>query len=236
MGRNNYFKFKQFTVVQEYSAMKVGIDGVLLGAWAGIQEAKTILDVGTGTGLIALMMAQRSDAKITAIEIDKSACREALMNVHNSPWTDQIEVIHTTFQEFERSANQRFDCIVSNPPYFENSSRPDDLHRRNARHNDELPFTDLIKGSISLLQANGYLSVILPVVISEKFVKTAGNLGLYLNRTTWIKHKPEKPYHRRLLEFSRNKTSPDESILVIENNREYTDDYKNLTREFYLAF
>jgi tRNA1Val (adenine37-N6)-methyltransferase len=236
MERNNYFKFKKFIIIQEDSAMKVGVDSVLLGAWAGIQEAKTILDVGTGTGLLSLMMAQRSEAKITAVEIDESACREALMNVHNSPWPDQIEVLHTTFQEFEKSTDQRFDCIVSNPPYFENCSRPVDINRKKARHNDELPFTDLIKGSMKLLQANGHLSVILPVNISEKFVKTADQSGLFLNRSTWIKHKPEKPYHRRLLEFSRNKTALDESILVIESNREYTDDYKNLTLEFYLAF
>jgi tRNA1Val (adenine37-N6)-methyltransferase len=182
------------------------------------------------------MMAQRSDAKITAVEIDESACREALMNVHNSPWPDQIEVLHTTFQEFEKATDYRFDCIVSNPPYFENSSRPDDLNRRNARHNDELPFTNLIEGSMRLLRENGHLSVILPVNISEKFIRKATTLGLFLNRTTWIKHKPEKPYHRRLLEFSRNKTVPVESILVIESNREYTEDYKKLTREFYLAF
>lgn len=236
MGRNNYFKFKQFTVIQERSAMKVGIDSVLLGAWAGIQEAQTILDVGTGTGLIALMMAQRSDAKITAVEIDDSACREAIMNIENSPWPDQIKVIHTTFQEFARSTDLRYDCIVSNPPYFENCSRPEERNRKNARHNDELPFTDLIEGSMKLLQANGHLSVILPVNISEKFVKIAGSLGLFLNRNTWIKHKPEKHYQRRLMEFSRNKTGTDESILVIECQKEYTDDYKNLTREFYLAF
>ncbi len=236
MGRNNYFKFKQFTVIQEHSAMKVGIDAVLLGAWAGIQEAKSILDVGTGTGLIALMMAQRSNAKITAVEIDESACREALMNIQNSPWPDQIEVCHTTFQEFQQVTDQRFDHIVSNPPYFENSSRPEELNRRNARHNDELPFNDLIERSTKLLQPSGHLSVILPVNVSEKFVKTAGYLGLFLNRTTWVKHKPEKPFHRRLLEFSRNKTAQDESILVIESKREYTDDYKNMTREFYLAF
>jgi tRNA1Val (adenine37-N6)-methyltransferase len=236
MGRNNYFKFKKFTVVQEHSAMKVGIDSVLLGVWARIQEAQTILDVGTGTGLLALMMAQRSSAKITAVEIDESACREAFMNIDNSPWPTRIEVLHTTFQEFEQSTDQRFDCIVSNPPYFENSSKPEDLNRKNARHNDGLPFTGLIEGSMKLLNANGHLSVILPVKISEKFIGTAGYLGLFLNRTTWIKHNPEKPYHRRLLEFSRNKTAPEESILVIESQREYTEDYKNLTREFYLAF
>ncbi len=236
MGRNNYFKFKKFTVVQEHSAMKVGIDSVLLGAWTGIQETQTILDVGTGTGLLALMLAQRSNAKITAVEIDESACREALTNIENSPWPNQIKVLHTTFQEFEQSTNQRFDCIVSNPPYFENSSKPEDLNRKNARHNDGLPFTGLIEGSLKLLNINGHLSVILPVKMAEKFIETAACLGLFLNRTTWIKHNPEKPFHRRLLEFSRNITATDESILVIESQREYTDDYKNLTREFYLAF
>jgi len=207
-----------------------------LGAWARIQEAQTILDVGTGTGLIALMLAQRSSAKITAVEIDESACMEALMNINNSRWPTQIEVLHTSFQEFEKSTNQRFDCIVSNPPYFENSSKPEDLNRKNARHNDGLPFASLIEGSIKLLNANGHLSVILPVKTSEKFLETANLFGLFLNRTAWIKHNPEKPYHRRLLELSRNKTATDESILVIESQKEYTDEYKNLTREFYLAF
>jgi tRNA1Val (adenine37-N6)-methyltransferase len=130
MGRNNYFKFKQFTVIQEFAAMKVGVDSVILGAWADIDEADSILDIGTGTGLLTLMMAQRSDAKITAIEIDDIAYREALYNVESSPWSNKIRVIHSSFQDFAEKCTSEFDHIVSNPPYFENSSQPEDQRRK----------------------------------------------------------------------------------------------------------
>lgn len=236
MGRNNYFKFKQFTITQEFSAMKVGVDSVILGAWVNLNDTDTILDIGTGTGLLALMMAQRSDAMIFAMEIDDLACSEAISNVQGSPWPDKIRVIHSSFQDFAEKCTTNFDHIVSNPPYFENSSQPEDQRRKNARHNDELPFTDLISGSRNLLSEKGKLSVILPVNMAQSFIRLANDMGLFLNRTQWIRHRPGKPFHRQLMEFSKNETSIDESVLVIEEQNEFTDDYKNLTREFYLAF
>ena len=236
MGKNNYFKFKQFTVTQELSAMKVGVDSVILGAWVNINDARTILDIGTGTGILALMMAQRSDAMITAIEIDDIACKEARINVQDSPWRASIIVIHSSFQDFVKKCTTEFDCIVSNPPYFENSSQPEDKRRKNARHNDELPFDYLLSGSRELLSEKGNLSVILPVNMAKSFIRLANEMGLFLNRTQWVRHRPGKPFHRQLMEFSKNEVTTDESVLVIEEQNEFTEDYKNLTREFYLAF
>ena len=236
MGSNNYFKFKQFTVTQEFSAMKVGVDSVILGAWVKINDANTILDVGTGTGLLALMMAQRSNAMITAIEIDDLAYREAISNIQVSPWPDKIRVINSSFQDFAEKCTTEFDHIVSNPPYFENSSQPEDHRRRNARHNDELPFGDIINGSLKLLSEKGKLSVILPENIANGFCKVAMDSGLYINRTLMVRHRPGKPFHRQLMEFSKKETTIDKSVLLIEDQNEYTEDYKNLTREFYLAF
>jgi tRNA1Val (adenine37-N6)-methyltransferase len=236
MGRNNYFKFKQFTVIQEFSAMKVGVDSVILGAWVKLNDADTILDVGTGTGLLALMVAQRSDSIITAIEIDDLAFREATSNILVSPWQDKIRVIHSSFQDFAEKYTTKFDHIVSNPPYFENSSQPEDQRRKNARHNDELPFSDFVSGSLKLLSERGKLSVILPVSMAQSFIRIAVDGDLYLNRTQWVRHKPGKPFHRQLMEFSKIESSIDESFLVIEEQNEFTEDYKNLTREFYLAF
>jgi tRNA1Val (adenine37-N6)-methyltransferase len=236
MGSNNYFKFKQFTVTQEFSAMKVGVDSVILGAWVKINDANTILDVGTGTGLLALMMAQRSNAMITAIEIDDLAYREAISNIQVSPWPDKIRVINSSFQDFAEKGTTEFDLIISNPPYFENSSQPEDHRRRNARHNDELPFADLINGSLKLLSEKGKLSLILPVNIAQGFCKLAMDSGLYINRTLWVRHRPGKPFHRQFMEFSKKETTIDKSVLVIEDQNEFTEDYKNLTREFYLAF
>lgn len=236
MGRNNYFKFKQFIVLQEYSAMKVGVDSVLLGAWASVGDAASILDIGTGTGLLALMMAQRSEAEITAIEIDELAHSEATGNIAKSPWPDKIRVLHTSFQVFSETCKTKFDHIITNPPYFENSTHPDNKRRKNARHNDELPFADLINGCLQLLSEKGKLSVILPVNMAQGFIRLAFDKGLHMNRTLWVRHRPEKPFHRQLMEFSKNESPIEEVSLVIEDHNGYTEEYKNLTREFYLAF
>ncbi|MFZ5430688.1 MAG: tRNA1(Val) (adenine(37)-N6)-methyltransferase [Bacteroidota bacterium] len=236
MGRNNYFIFKQFTVSQEHSAMKVGVDSVLLGAWTNPRNEEPVLDVGTGTGLLALMMAQKTNAMITAVEIDEMAAAEAAQNVRLSPWPDRIRVVHSSFQEFAASATRQFGLIVSNPPYFINSSHPEDIRRKKARHNDDLPFNDLLKGCAKLLTGTGSFNVILPADIAERFVEMALKTGLYLTRSTWVKHSQEKPYHRRLMEFSLTPTETIESFLVIMTGNEFTEDYKLLTADYYLAF
>jgi tRNA1Val (adenine37-N6)-methyltransferase len=236
MGRNNYFRFKQFTVLQEHSAMKVGVDSVLLGAWVTAENADTILDIGTGTGLIALMLAQRSNATITAIEIDKNASSEARQNVLNSPWPDRIEVIPTDFRRFADNCTLKFDRIVSNPPYFANSSRPHDQRRKTARHNDDLPFEDLLMGCAKILSSPGTVSVILPADTADNFINLAANQKLFLIRSAWIRHNQNRPYHRRLMEFSASEKEYHESFITIQSDNEFTDEYKKLTGLYYLAF
>ena len=236
MGRNNYFQFKQFTIVQEHSAMKVGVDSVLLGAWAEIGNAATILDVGCGTGLLSLMMAQRSSATITGIDIDEDACREAKMNSGHSPWPDRINIQHISFQEFARQNISAFDLVISNPPYFENSSKPGDLKRKSARHNDELPFHEFLEGCVKILHPHGRIAVILPASKAHDFASLAANYGYSRNRMLMVRHFPDKPCHRILMEFSQKKITGTEETLVIEAEGQYTEAYRNLTSEFYLAF
>jgi tRNA1Val (adenine37-N6)-methyltransferase len=238
MGRNQYFRFKQFTIVQEKAAMKVGTDGVLLGAWTDVGTAGKILDVGTGTGVIALMMAQRSDAQITAVEIEEKAFSEAVFNFSQSPWATRIKAVHSSFQEFCAATKDRFDLIVSNPPFFENASKAREANRSNARHTDLLPYADLISGSGVLLSDYGRLSVIVHAENAERVMSLAAGSDLFPSRITRVKPKPERPFHRFLIEFSKHKSScvPDDLTIGDEGQNNFTDAYKNLTRDFYLAF
>jgi len=232
------FKFKQFTVKQEKSAMKVGTDGVLLGAWADGNNAKSILDIGVGTGLIALMMAQRFDTKIIGIEIEKNSYEEAIENIGNSKWKDKIEIQHTSFQEFAKNTKHKFDCIVTNPPYFTNSLKPLDDNRNIARHNDSLSFEELILGVKQILSKNGKFSLIIPFSSRDLFNKIANMQSLFCNRHLIIKPKADIEPKRILMEFSFDKSDVISDFLIIENDKrhDYTNDYIILTKEFYLKF
>jgi tRNA1Val (adenine37-N6)-methyltransferase len=235
---NNYFKFKQFTISQDRCAMKVGTDGVLLGAWADCENAKTILDIGTGTGLIALMLAQRSTAHIDAIEIDQSASEQAGENVTKSPWETRISVINKSLQQFTEQIDKKYDLIVSNPPFFQNSLYAPNQSRTNARHNASLEYEDILDASLKLLSNNGMLSLILPYLEGTMFIVKAAGKGLYCVRQTNILPNPGKAPKRLLLEFTKIKKPLVEQEIIIELNKrhEYSDAYKNLTRDFYLAF
>ena len=235
---NNYFQFKQFKIVQEKSAMKVGTDGVLLGAWANAEKAKTILDIGAGTGLISLMLAQRSMASIVGVEIESEAADEACENVSNSPWKNRVGIQNTSFQEFQKTTTAFFDLIVSNPPFFAQSFKSTKLQRNMARHNDTLPFDVLISGVEKLLSENGIFSVILPFDVSEVFEKMAKLNQLHLIRKTSVKSNALSKPHRCLLEFSKRKHSLKTDVLEIytSTDSDYTKEYKELTREFYLNF
>ncbi len=233
---NTYFKFKQFTIHQDKCAMKVGTDGVLLGAWANCSDTKNVLDIGTGTGLIALMIAQRSNAVIDAIEIDEEACLQAHENFHKSPWENRIRLIHQSFQDFVHETDKSYDLIVTNPPYFQNSLVAPDDQRTKARHNRNLELYDIIDGAEKLLSENGTLSIILPYVEGVLFIAKAAEHGLYCVRQTNVIPKPKAPVKRLLLEFKRQKkTFVDQDLIIeLENRHEYSDNYKSLTRDFYL--
>jgi len=237
MGRNNYFQFKKFKIIQEKSAMKVNTDGILLGTWVNTFGVKAALDIGTGTGLIALMLAQRSTAKITGIEIEENAAREARLNVANSPWQGRISIYNSSFQEFAKNTKEKFDLIVSNPPFFANNKKPTVKTRKIARHNDLLPFTELISYSTNLLNEKGRISVIVPFQSAPKISKLATDEGFFLIRNTDVKSNPETPAIRCLMEFRRKKAIPEKNCFsIFKSHSEYSEDFKKLTKEFYLNF
>lgn len=218
--------------------MKVGTDGVLLGAWANCEESKNVLDIGTGTGLIALMIAQRSSAKIDAIEIDNEASGQALENIEKSPWAERINVLNRSFQDFSESITQKYDLIVTNPPYFQNSLFAPDQKRTDARHNSNLQLEELLVGSKKLLNQDGFLSIILPYLEGNMFILKASEMDLYCVRQTKVLAKPNKEPKRLLLEFMKVKKPLVEQEMIIELNKrhEYSEAYKNLTKDFYLSF
>nr|WP_319998007.1 methyltransferase [uncultured Draconibacterium sp.] len=238
MGRNNYFQFKQFRIEQQRSAMKVGIDGILLGAWADVSDCNSILDIGTGTGLIALMLAQRSQARITAIEMEKNAAEEAIENVAASPWKKRVDVQNVSLQKFAAESNQRFDLIVSNPPFFQNSLKAGNENRSLARHTDSLPLKDLAKSSADLLSENGRLAIILPVNEALQFIGLARLTKLYPVRCSQVSPQAEKAPHRYLMEFSNHDQEWETNSIAIRKSPEsdYSDDFKFLCKEFYLLF
>ena len=237
MGRNTYFQFKQFRIDQANSAMKVGVDGVLLGAWVDLSDAKNILDVGTGTGLIALMLAQRSKAHITAIEIEEKAAKEAAENVKASPWGNRIRVEHVSFQHFNRENPKMFDLIVSNPPFFSNAFKTASNERNLARHNDKLLLSELISGAAWLLNKAGKIALILPISELNVLKELTLQNRFYLQRLTEIKPKPSKSPNRMLVQLGKTELECQKSMLTIYNDdNTFTEGYKELTRDFYLKF
>jgi len=239
MPRNSYFQFKQFRIVQERSAMKVGMDGVLLGAWADPSDAERILDIGTGTGLIALMMAQKNNhTQIDAIEVDKEAFDEAVQNIQQSHWSERIHPELCSFQEFAERTNLKYDLIVSNPPFFTNGVKAPVENRAQARHSDSLPLDVLISGAAELLRENGRIALVLPVESIQEITKLANLNRLYISRLCRVKPNPQKPVFRILIELANSTCTIQESELMIEfeKHHDYTPEYKALTKAFYLKF
>jgi tRNA1Val (adenine37-N6)-methyltransferase len=235
---NSWFQFRQFTVQQENSAMKVGTDGVLLGAWASVPyPVGSVLDIGTGTGLIALMIAQRTrDVKIDALEIDDISAMQAEENFRNSPWKERLQCIPSSFQEYVSRCRDRYDLIICNPPYFSDSKKAPAYERNLARHDDTLSLQDIFKGSVSLIKERGILSMILPVQKEEQALDLISDCSLYCNRITRIKPIPAKPCNRVLIESSCLPGKPEEQLLTIETGKRhvYSDEFKKLIQEFYL--
>lgn len=234
---NPYFQFKQFTVYHDKCAMKVGTDGVLLGAWAGMVNAAKILDVGTGTALIALMLAQRfPSSSVRAVEMEVAALAQAKENIVNSPFAGRITLIDSSFQHFARQTRERFDLIVSNPPYFSASLLPSDKKRAQARHSVTLTLDELLFFSRSCLSECGVLSMILPYGKRDELETLCKKYAFAVNRETYVHPLPKALSNRVLVELTlQQPLQPVTHSLIIEESRHcYTDDFKALVREFYL--
>ncbi len=234
---NPDFQFKEFRIRQERSAMKVGTDGVLLGAWTSLSHRPdTILDIGAGTGLIALMLAQRSEAEtIDAVEAEGAAFEECVENFEASPWGDRLFCYHAGFAEFAEEIEDSYDLIVSNPPYFESQVGGGDPARDRARQLAALPFDELLHGVHHLLAPDGRFALILPYTAEVAFLQEAESLGLFPSRITHVKGNPNASVKRSLLELSREEGPYKQNTLTIEWERhQYTPEYKALTKDFYL--
>lgn len=231
---NPYFQFKQFTIWHDKCAMKVGTDGVLLGAWAAAENIFQILDVGTGTGLIALMLAQRNpQAQITAIEIDATASTQAKLNAIRSPWADRIDVICNDFRLFQ--TKNKYNLIVSNPPYFVDALNCPDKQRNMARHTCELNYELLFQRSAQLLCEQGRACIIIPAEVEKLVIDTAWKYKLYPSRRLRVFTKPGKPCRRVLISFSLQEKECVEEMLCIEvEHNQFTPEYIALTKDFYL--
>ncbi len=235
---NNWFRFKQFTIQQELAAMKVGTDGVLLGAWASVPgPGSRVLDIGTGTGLVALMLAQRTkDGRVDALDIDPSSAGQAKDNFLNSPWPERLHSIHSSFQDYAGQCKSRYDLIICNPPYFSASSKTPSKEKNLARHDDNLSLRDIFMGSVSLMKETAVISLILPVDKEEQAFDRTVEHQMHCRRLTRVHPVPGKPANRVLLEFSFTAGTCIEDDLTIETEtrHRYTDKYKNLVDEFYL--
>ena len=234
---SNTFHFKQFTINQDQCAMKIGTDAVLLGAWANLEHhPNSVLDIGAGTGVIALMLAQRSNEEtIDAIEIDENAYKQCVGNFENSPWSDRLFCYHASLEEFTDEIDYKYDLIISNPPFYSDTFKSENKQRDLARFNDALPFHHLVESVSKLLSDEGKFSVIIPFKEEENFIELASNINLFPNRITRVKGSPTSEIKRSLMEFSFNKNGLKINELIIEVERhQYTQDYINLTKDFYL--
>jgi tRNA1Val (adenine37-N6)-methyltransferase len=234
------FRFKQFSLQQTNTAMKVGTDGVLLGAWAPIDhQPQSILDIGSGTGLIALMLAQRSEAfQIDAIEIEEGAFEDCVTNFEQSPWADRLYCYHASLDEFhEEMVDEKYDLIVSNPPFFEVEPSQTDYARFLARSSKAMPFDQLLEAVSDLLSDVGVFAVVVPYEQAFDLVEMAAQLSLFLFKSTHVRGAQNAPVKRQLLAFSRKQTAqPIIDELVLETERHVrTPAYQSLTEAFYLT-
>ncbi len=230
-----HFTFRQFAICQDNTAMKISTDGVLLGACCNFENAENILDIGTGTGLLSLMAAQKSAAKITAVEIDNDAYLQAVENVKNSKFSDRIKIFHGDFLTFYKTCGEKYGYIISNPPFFENAFKSNDYKRNFARHTDSLPFEMMIKGVKEIISENGFFSVIIPFDKSLDFVRLCALSKLHLCKKITVYSKRNVPPFRVILTFSKQILPIDyDEIFIYENNKTYSEKFRRLTANFYL--
>jgi len=213
--------------------MKIGTDAVLLGAWMPVPEnCLSILEIGSGCGVISLMLAQRTNAHITGIDIDENSVKEAQKNAENTLWKDNVQFIHEDIQDFAQKTTQKFDVIVSNPPFFENSLKSPEEGRNISRHNDTLSFETLITAVDILLSETGLFGVIIPMETAEKMGNLTFEKQLFATKKTYLYPTPTKKANRILMMFEREQKSCEEDNLVIRDKAGYTDEYRWFVREY----
>lgn len=233
----NSFTFKQFTINQDRCAMKVCTDACILGASTDIENVNRILDIGTGTGLLSLMLAQRTNAQIEAVEIDEDAYQQAIMNVKTSIFVEKIKVYHQRIQDFISTEN--YDLIISNPPFYQQSLKSSDAKANKALHAVELSFDDLIDSVLRLLSVDGKFVVLLPPFEIEKLIQIAQKKGLYLSKKMSIRHDESKPIFRVIATFLTKKVHDlEEKTLIIhtEDGKTYSNEFRDLLKDYYLIF
>ncbi len=232
------FRFKKFEIDDTDCTMKVGTDAVLLGAWVYYKNPRHILDIGSGCGIIALMMAQKfSMARINAVEIDEMSCIRARKNANHSPWPEQIQMIHSSLQEYLNKNSPKYDLVVSNPPFFSKSLLPENKKYVFAKHTKKLDYATLLHAVKCLLTPSGACFVIIPYEAISVFNKEVYMAQLFYNNDLIIFPKPGKPANRAILKITKSKIPTDTKKLLIRNSKNtYTADYKELTKDFYLHF
>ena len=244
------FAFKQFKIHQDRCAMKVGTDGVLLGAWTEVKGATSILDIGTGTGVIAIMLAQKTaktseenpveaDCIIHAVEIDDVAVEQAQENMTDSPFAQRLTVFHDSIQHFAKTNPDKYDLVVSNPPFFTGGTLSSTGDKTNVRHTVKMPHGELLNATRGLLHKNGRFCVILPLIEGLRFIEIAGTYGFYLTRRSDVRPKADKGIERLLLQFELSNRTFTHDELIIQNSpdeRDYTEGYRELTKDFYTIF
>jgi tRNA1Val (adenine37-N6)-methyltransferase len=231
------FNFKQFAIYQDKCAMKVGTDGVLLGAWADVSDAKMMLDIGTGTGVIAMMMAQRNtEATVHGVEVDEMSHEQANENMKNSPFASRLESYLIDIQSYSKVTDRKYDMIVSNPPFFTGGTLSANQDKTNVRHTVKLPHGDLLMAVKNLLQTNGRFCVILPLIEGLRFKELAERAGLFCTKLCEVQPKAQKGVERLLLQFEQENRPLERSVLIIqaeEGRHQFTKEYADLVRDFY---
>ena len=232
------FQFKQFAIEQDQCAMKVGTDGVLLGAWANVSNVTKVLDIGMGNGLVAIMLAQRTtQAIIHGVEINEFACQQAKHNMEQSPWSARLKAIHTPVQDYAKLTRETYDLIVSNPPFFSGGTFSHNQEKTNVRHTIKLSHGDLLTTTRKLLAEDGKFCVILPLIEGLRFREVAEKYRLYCHKIVEVKSRPDSSIERLLMQFEKQaceQIQKDELVIYQQKGKKHTEAYIQLTSNFYL--